>query len=1091
MRELILVTGTGKSGTTIVSKAFFDAGAPMGDLAELSTFAGGGGNVRGVWEHQDAMDLNKAILHHNGIDWFETPKGPLATDGTLDARLARFVAARPGRFCIKDPRFVWTADVWARHVERVRLVCCFRSPLGFVKSAHRTMPQIFPDSEDPSSRGLRTWLELNRQLLKLASRYESVFFSFDDPPIDMVATLRNLLWYFGLEFNQSAFDGFFMDQERRFSNAAVLTKSRGLPVPFQELWEALRTASFSTLLTDSGLASEREAGELRRLRHKHDLRGDLQRSQLTRQQRDSRLAAQTAHTARDVADTTLWEASRRADGSGTAQVLTCPPEQRSYDLVVPCYNAPDLTRKCIESLLATTDPRHRILLLDDVSPDPNVAPMLRRYAERHAHVEYHLAPKNRGFPATCNWGMQLSKRDVVLINNDAEFTPGWLARMDRCLRSHARLAAISPMSNNATICSVPQLNGNNQLPEGKTLQEMAELLAQSASCAYPRVPTVVGFCMLMTREAIDRIGFFDESFGLGYGEEVDWCQRAWMAGFECALCDDAYVYHHGEAGQASAGRVKERQRANEQEVARRWPDYHDAVFEICLQDPLRGMRMRLFDRLVHDQEKPRLMQVVHAWDTPGGTELHTRDLVRAVRPDWNVSVFYPTNPWAYCDVGMREEEGAMVIRVANTLVRCQHAYRKAPAELRAPHMERLFAEALQAVHPEVVHFQHVLGFGSMALPAIARAFGAKVLMTLHDYFLLCPDWNLIGPSRSDCGSTDPLRCTRAEACLEPKRLSADGQPPLRLDEYLPERRRWVEQALEAAHVIVTPSEFAKAKFTQALGDDVGRRIVVVPHGTHPFEKRSEQLVQLAGKGNDKRQGKRKDKRKDRRKDKRKGRGKKPHRPAASTGNQGSNPRLAFLGNFDESKGAAVFMRAAELVRDEPVDLEIVGGIGKIEDIPDHVKCRGSYRREDLPELLSGVDAVVVPSMWHETYCFTIDEAFRLGIPVIAARAGAIAERVTEGETGLLFELGDGADLAAAIQRFVHDGDLRTRLRDGVRGVRLLDHAHNMQAYRTLYRRLRTKRPDPSEVTRTLMQRARNKRVGAGNDMQTEQRAKAG
>jgi len=59
-------------------------------------------------------------------------------------------------------------------------------------------------------------------------------------------------------------------------------------------------------------------------------------------------------------------------------------------------------------------------------------------------------------------------------------------------------------------------------------------------------------------------------------------------------------------------------------------------------------------------------------------------------------------------------------------------------------------------------------------------------------------------------------------------------------------------------------------------------------------------------------------------------------------------------------------------------------------------------------------ALVVPSIWYETFGLVVAEAFASGLPVIASRIGALAELVREGETGLLFKPGDAADLVRVL-----------------------------------------------------------------------------
>ena len=78
------------------------------------------------------------------------------------------------------------------------------------------------------------------------------------------------------------------------------------------------------------------------------------------------------------------------------------PEQHVYDLIVPNFNAPDFLERCLDSLIAHTDHRHLIHVVDDASTDPRVDPLLRRYAARHSHLRYYRLPTNLGFPGAVN-----------------------------------------------------------------------------------------------------------------------------------------------------------------------------------------------------------------------------------------------------------------------------------------------------------------------------------------------------------------------------------------------------------------------------------------------------------------------------------------------------------------------------------------------------------------------------------------------------------------------------------------------------------------------------------------------------------------
>jgi GT2 family glycosyltransferase len=111
------------------------------------------------------------------------------------------------------------------------------------------------------------------------------------------------------------------------------------------------------------------------------------------------------------------------------------------------------------------DGEYRLLLINDASPDVRIAPLLSQLALQHAHISVATNARNLGFIGTVNRGFSETAGDVVLLNSDAIVTRGWLAKMLVCAASDARIATITPFSNNAEICSYPQMCGNHPWSE--------------------------------------------------------------------------------------------------------------------------------------------------------------------------------------------------------------------------------------------------------------------------------------------------------------------------------------------------------------------------------------------------------------------------------------------------------------------------------------------------------------------------------------------------------------------------------------------------------------------------------------------------
>ena len=92
--------------------------------------------------------------------------------------------------------------------------------------------------------------------------------------------------------------------------------------------------------------------------------------------------------------------------------------------------------------------------------------------------------ENLGFVGTVNKGMQYSKNDVILLNSDTEVTKNWIEKIQECAYSNEYIATVTPLTNNGTICSVPNFGIDNELPSNMTLDEYAEMIEKTSLKLY-------------------------------------------------------------------------------------------------------------------------------------------------------------------------------------------------------------------------------------------------------------------------------------------------------------------------------------------------------------------------------------------------------------------------------------------------------------------------------------------------------------------------------------------------------------------------------------------------------------------------------
>ena len=254
----------------------------------------------------------------------------------------------------------------------------------------------------------------------------------------------------------------------------------------------------------------------------------------------------------------LWSGARLPLQPLRDTPLPLSPAARSpaVSIVVPIFNSPGVVEACIASVLRWTQGRARLILIDDASDAPAMAPLLARCADRE-HVSVRRNSRNLGYTRSTNLGIELAGRDdVVFLNSDTEVGPRWLDRLRTVACADEAIGTVTAVSDNAGAFSVPELEQFCPPPAAWTLEQTQRAILQGAGGCLPRLPTGNGFCMYVKRALFDRVGVLDaDAFPSGYGEENDLCQRAERAGFHHVIAGDVFVRHARSASFGDARRA--------------------------------------------------------------------------------------------------------------------------------------------------------------------------------------------------------------------------------------------------------------------------------------------------------------------------------------------------------------------------------------------------------------------------------------------------------------------------------------------------------------------------------------------------------
>lgn len=494
---------------------------------------------------------------------------------------------------------------------------------------------------------------------------------------------------------------------------------------------------------------------------------------------------------------------------------------KAVDIIIPVYNGFEDIQLCMESILRNTDlTTHRVILVNDKSPDERILPLLKSYVRDH--IELIDSEQNQGFSASVNKGMSYSDTDVILLNSDTVVTPGWVEKITACAYSAPEIGTVTPLSNSATLCSVPVTCQDNQIPEGFTIDEYAQLIEQCSLKRYPRITVAVGFCMFIKREVIQRVGLFDAAtFGRGYGEENDFCNRAELYGYINVMCDDTFVYHKGTASFDTEEKLRLVQE-HDRILQERYPAQMQQNHRYCITNPDQYIRDNI--NLYADLHNGRrnLLYLIHEdfqedlFRHPGGTEFHVRDLTMGLQERYNVFVLCRSGE-DLCLTIYRDQESTQLKFPIGPAPACQmYTDRR---------LKTLFRLILSAFHIDWVHIHHVLRL-SLDLFYCAHEMNIPVVATLHDYFYICPTIKLLDEQGGFCaGHGTPEGCA---SCLKRQEKIATQV------DYLQHWREENEKALSLCQALIAPSQAAADVYIHnfpALAD----RIRVIAHGSEPQE----------------------------------------------------------------------------------------------------------------------------------------------------------------------------------------------------------------------------------------------------------------
>lgn len=286
---------------------------------------------------------------------------------------------------------------------------------------------------------------------------------------------------------------------------------------------------------------------------------------------------------RPTADRELATADAGAGGSTPETPAPAPAARpsRTCSIVIPVHNKASLTRQCLNTLLAQSEPgiERDIVVVDDGSTDLTPR-LLAAYTGRLRAVRHE---RPTGFAIACNAGAAYASGEyLIFLNNDTLPRAGWLAALVNHAEAHPAAAVVGSklLYPNDTIQHAGVVFGHDRYPHHLYTGFPANHPAANKS---RRFQVVTAACCLIRRDAFEQAGGFDTAFLNGW-EDVDLCLRLGELGYEVHYCANSVV-HHLESASRDPRLPQERE--NRERYAERWRHRVEAdALEVYADDGL-------------------------------------------------------------------------------------------------------------------------------------------------------------------------------------------------------------------------------------------------------------------------------------------------------------------------------------------------------------------------------------------------------------------------------------------------------------------------------------------------------------------------
>ena len=259
------------------------------------------------------------------------------------------------------------------------------------------------------------------------------------------------------------------------------------------------------------------------------------------------------------------------------------------DIIIPIYNSPEWVKMCVYALYKNTPNEYigKVILMNDNS-DELTCNCIENLKRKYEKIEVYKNESNLGFIKNVNRGMDKTTAEyILLLNTDCLVSKNTIPKLIEHMEKNKKIGLICPISSNAA-------NLSYDIPEHYSYMQVDDLFYKNFKGMDFDACTVVGNCLMISRQCMKKTGYLDEIYGMGYGDETDYQFKAHEKGFEAKVAIDTYVYHKSEVSFGTSPEKQKRLENNRKIFFDRWGEaYNKKMQEYVKNDPIEYIKNNL------------------------------------------------------------------------------------------------------------------------------------------------------------------------------------------------------------------------------------------------------------------------------------------------------------------------------------------------------------------------------------------------------------------------------------------------------------------------------------------------------------------